>query len=121
MQITTGVDSFGSSSCSQCCWKGRCLDTRGGCPNQWAIYGQAVNLYGGYSREPNPCNILDNIYAGALKLKTDSRASNPLVWTKEEVFRAARAYYGDCSVKYSRLGNRTYCEYVWDYYQSYGR
>lgn len=121
MQITTGVDSFGSSSCSQCCWKGSCLDTRGGCPNQWAIYGQAVNLYGGYNREPNPCNILDNIYAGALKLKTDSKASNPLVWTKEEVFRAARAYYGDCSVKYSRLGNRTYCEYVWDYYQSYGR
>ncbi len=116
MQMTIGIDNSGSSLCSQCCWNGECLNTKGGCPNQWAIYGAAVNLLGGYTHTPNPCNIRDNIYAGALKLKTDSRAKDPLNWSREEVFRAAQAYYGNCTVKYARLGNRTYCEYVWDYY-----
>ncbi len=116
MQITTGKDNKGSPLCGQCCWQGRCLDTRGGCPNQWSLYKTAVNLYGKFNHSPNVCNIRDNIYAGASKLKHDSGSDNPVVWTKEEVFKAARAYYGDCSVKFSRLGNRTYCEFVWDYY-----
>lgn len=119
MQMTIGIDSNSSISCSRCCWPPGSNDCLTQCPNQWSIYGNAVNVVGGYSHTPNPCNIRDNIYAGALKLKTDSGARDPLNWTKEQVFRAAERYYGNCTLKYKRLGNRTYCEYVWDYYQSH--
>ncbi len=116
MQITVGVDTYGSSLCSNCCWKGKCLDSRGGCPNQWGIYGKAINIYAGEKGVPNPCNLRHNIYAAAAKLKNDSGAQD-LNWSKEQVFTAAERYYGDCSVKYKRLGNRSYCEFVWEYYE----
>ena len=110
MQITIGVDHNGNSSCPSC--------GLGFCPNAWAVYGNAINILGNYSHSPNPCNIRDNIYAAAWKLKKDSGATD-LNWTKDQVFRAATRYYGSCSDKYRyfRLGGRTYCEYVWDYYQ----
>ena len=111
MQMTIGVDHNGNSSCPSC--------GIGFCPNAWAVYRNAINILGNYSHSPNPCNIRDNIYAAAWKLKKDSGAEDPLIWTKDQVFRAATRYYGSCSNKYrfSRFGGRTYCEYVWDYYQ----
>jgi len=116
MQITIGIDGSGSPNCASCCWKGKCLDKKGGCPNQWSVYGSAINVYGGYTHTPNPGNIKDNVYAAALKLKKDSQTNYPNNWQKEDVYRAAKSYYGNCAVKYQRLGNRTYCEYIWWYY-----
>jgi len=102
MQMTTGTDDSRSSTCSNCCWNDKCLTS---CPNQWAVYGQG-----------HPCNLLDNVFAAARKLKNDSGADSPTNWTQEQVYQASRRYYGNCTVKYERLGNRTYCEYVWWYY-----
>lgn len=102
MQMTTGIDNSGSSTCSNCCYP-TCLTN---CPNAWANYGA-----GG-----NPCILKDNVSAAARKLKADSGASSES-WTKEQVFLAARGYYGECASTFERLGNRSYCQYVWDYYQ----
>lgn len=120
MQMTIGYDRNGSSLCPKCCWEGSCLDTKGGCPNAWASYARAVNTYGGYTHQPNPLNLKDNIYAAALKLKTDSAASDPVNWTQDQVYQASLRYYGSCSenARYERLGNRTYCEFVWWYYKN---
>lgn len=107
MQMTTGRDANNNPLCPNCCWKGSCLDTKGGCPNAWAAYGWG-----------DPCNLKDNITAAARKLKKDSKSNSPIFWTKDEVYRASYRYYGNCTVAYPRLGNRTYCEYVWWYYQS---
>ncbi len=114
-QMTIGFDNQGSPTCSSCCWQGRCLNS---CVNQWRVYGNAVNTFTGEGHQPHPCNIRDNIFAAAAKLKNDSGASNPISWSKEEVFRAGKRYYGDCTVTFKRLGNRTYCQFVWDYYQN---
>jgi len=119
MQITVGIDGSGSSSCPSCCWNGKCLDRKGGCPDQWRLYGTAVDVYGGGTHTPNPCNMRDNIYAAALKLKRDSGTAYPNNWSKDDVYRAARSYYGNCTVKYKRLDDRTYCEYVWWYYNNH--
>jgi hypothetical protein len=105
MQMTIGYDYNRSTSCSGCCWGGRCL-TR--CPNAWATFG-----------EGNPCNLKDNIYAAARKLKNDSGAQSSSNWTKEQVFRAAERYYGDCTERFSGKNNMTYCEFVWWYYQNH--
>ncbi|QQG44515.1 MAG: hypothetical protein HYW86_01190 [Candidatus Roizmanbacteria bacterium] len=109
MQMTTGIDNSGSSSCSDCG-----LNV---CPNAWAGFGDSVNTFGGYSHLSNPCNLRDNIYAAAAKLKDNSGAGSG-VWTKEQVYRAAERYYGSCSDKYryERLDNKTYCEFLWWYY-----
>lgn len=108
MQMTIGVDNTGNSLCPNCCWKGVCRNTQGGCPNAWATYGSGLA----------PCNLKDNVYGAARKLKKDSGAMSSVDWTQEQVYQAARRYYGDCTVAYSRLGNRTYCEYVWWYYKN---
>jgi len=105
MQMTIGYDYNGSTSCSGCCWRGKCL-TR--CPNAWATFGQG-----------NPCNLKDNIYAAARKLKNDSGAQSSSNWTKEQVFRAAERYYGDCTERFPGKNNMTYCEFVWWYYQNH--
>jgi hypothetical protein len=117
MQITTGKDKFGSTNCSSCCNNTRCLTS---CPNQWSSYGNAVNIFTNENRQPNPCNLKDNIYAAAYKLKTDANASDSLSWTQDEVYKAAENYHGSCSenYRYARLGNRTYCEFLWWYYTS---
>jgi len=107
MQMTTGFDNNNNPKCPNCCWKGICLDTKGGCPNAWVSYGSG-----------NPCNLKDNIYGAAKKLKKDSGAVSSVNWTQDQVYQASRRYYGDCTVAYSRLGNRTYCEYVWWYYNT---
>mgnify|MGYP001594656622 FL=1 len=112
MQMTIGVDANGNKLCPRC--------GVGFCPNAWSSYGRAVNSFGGYNHQANPCNIRDNIYGSAAKLKNDSGASGSSNWTREQVYQAAARYYGSCSDKhrYSRLQNRTYCEYVWDYYKN---
>lgn len=114
-QMTIGIDNKNSSTCSSCCWQGRCLTS---CPNQWRVYGNAVNLFAQENHQPLPCNIRDNIFASAAKLKNDSGASDPINWTQEQVFKAGKRYYGNCTVSYQRLGNRTYCQFLWDYYQN---
>jgi hypothetical protein len=105
MQMTIGRDSNGSTSCSGCCWMGSCINQ---CPNAWATYG-----------EGNPCNLKDNVYAAARKLKNDSGAQSSTNWTQEEVYRAARRYYGDCTERFPGRNNMTYCEFVWWYYQTH--
>ena len=112
MQMTIGIDGNGNTLCPTC--------GVGFCPNAWVSYGRAVNSFGGYIHQANPCNIRDNIYGSAAKLKNDSKATDSLNWTQAEVYRAAIRYYGSCGDKYryQRLGNRTYCEYVWDYYKT---
>ena len=110
-QITIGIDHKGSPKCSSC-------GSITACPNQWLIYGKAVNKYAGDSHQALPCNIRDNIFASAAKLKNDSRASDPQNWTKDQVYKAARHYYGNCTDRHPHVGNRTYCEFLWDYYQN---
>ncbi|PIS15580.1 hypothetical protein COT62_02890 [Candidatus Roizmanbacteria bacterium CG09_land_8_20_14_0_10_41_9] len=113
MQVTIGIDSNGSSSCSGCCGKETCLSS---CPNAWLSYGGAVNTYGGYSHTPNPCNLRDNIYVAAAKLKSDSGATSATSWTQDEVYKAGKRYYGSCTATPPNLGGLTYCEYLWQYY-----
>ncbi len=112
MQMTIGIDGNGNTLCPTC--------GVGFCPNAWASYGRAVNSFGGYLHQANPCNIRDNVYGSAAKLKNDSKTTDSLNWTQAEIYRAATRYYGSCADKYryQRLGNRTYCEYVWDYYKA---
>lgn len=119
MQFTTGIDNQGSSTCSQCCSAGKCLSR---CPNAWGGYGNSINKYGRYEHQSNVCNLRDNLYAAGAKLKNDS-GNKGGDWTKEQVFSAARSYYGACddNHRYPRLNNgkspgRTYCEFVWWYY-----
>lgn len=110
MQMTIGIDNSGSNKCSKC--------GLNSCPNAWAAYGRAVNIFTNDTHTPDPCNLRDNIFAAAYKLKTDSKATDPLNWTQEQVYEAGRRYHGSCSDKYRYpyLGNRTYCEFLWWYY-----
>lgn len=112
MQMSIGVDDRGDTTCPRC--------GAGFCPNAWSGYWDAVNKYGEYSHSPDPFNIRDNVYAAALKLKTDSQAANSTSWTQEEVYRAVERYHGACTDKYrydrSGLTNKTYCELIWWYY-----
>ncbi len=115
MQMTIGVDLYDSPSCSTCTYQP--------CYNQWAAYGKAVNTYGGYTHIPNPCNLRDNIYAAAAKLKNNSGVTGySLDWTDDQIYTAAHYYYGigkcDDAHHYTRypLNGRTYCEFVVDYY-----
>lgn len=103
MQITTGTDNSGSNLCQKCaCYPTYCPV----CPNAWL----KNNCSG------NPCNLKDNISCAAKKLKSDSGGSGSTNWTQEQVYQAAESYYGECETKFERLGNKTYCEFVWDYY-----
>lgn len=110
MQMTIGIDDQGDYSCPRC--------GAGFCPNAWSSYGSSINSYGTYTHDPLPCNLKDNVYASAAKLRNDSGANDPSDWTQDQVYRAAESYYGSCSenYRYERLGNRTYCEFLWWYY-----
>ncbi|MCA9371988.1 hypothetical protein KC726_03760 [Candidatus Woesebacteria bacterium] len=110
MQMTTGIDPYGSASCSQCCWQGSCLSS---CPNAWGSYGNAIQQYENISHMPDVCNLTDSTYAAAQKLKNDSNTSpGDLNWSEEAMHRAGERYYGNCTVTYSRLGDRTYCGFI---------
>lgn len=109
-QMTVGIDDQGDTTCPRC--------GAGFCPNQWSVYGNAVNTYGGYSHQSYIMNIRDNIYSAAAKLKNDIGATDKDNWTYDQVVRSSERYYGSCADKYryNHLGGRTYCECVWDYY-----
>lgn len=119
MQMTTGFDGQGRSHCPECDG-----GKAGYCPNMWDLYRSSVNKYGGYSHVGDVCNLRDNVYGAAEKLKKDSGTTSQN-WTREQVYQAARSYYGSCSnnYRYTRLGKsadglgKTYCEFLWDYYQ----
>lgn len=115
MQMTTGRDADGRTDCPKCCWNGN--ECSSYCPNAWGQYGGSINKYGGYTHIPNPCDLRDNIFAAALKLKTDSGASSPTDWTYAEVHDAGYHYHGNCSYPYPRFNNQTYCDYLWNYYK----
>lgn len=87
-------------------------------PDQWEIYKNAAVLAGVRKQDylPEICNILDSVYAAALKLKQDSGTGpeNTCNWNKETVYKAARSYYGAC--KTFRTDIPDYCEFVWEYY-----
>jgi hypothetical protein len=115
MQMTIDHDERGDRSCRRCYPSA----ANPSCANQWATYGNAVTKYEdlpGYT--PNACNIRDNVYAAALKLKRDSGSSkqvcgaNAQQWSQNEVYAATRAYYGAC-VTNEGYG---YCAEVWKYY-----
>lgn len=109
MQMTIGVDDRGSSVCAHC---GSGLTQ---CPNMWGAYGRSVNTNGGYTHAPNPCNLRDNIYAAAAKIKSDSGNTGG-AWTREQVFSVGLHYYGSCSERFAHLNDKSYCEFLWWYY-----
>lgn len=95
----------------------------------WASYGGAVTEVNYYQfRIPEPCNILDSIYAAAKKLATNCATGGVKCpadeWNQQQVYKAAQAYYGDCSVPVvdtngDGIKDKTYCQYVWDFYISH--
>gem|GEM_PF-3663097 len=109
MQMTMGIDDRGSSVCAHC---GAGLTQ---CPNMWGAYGKSINTNGGYSHVSNPCNLRDNIYAAAAKIKSDS-GNKGGIWTKEQVFAVGLHYYGSCSERFDFINGMSYCEFLWWYY-----
>jgi hypothetical protein len=112
MQFTTGHDRYNGTTCPGC--------GAGYCPNTWSQYSSSVNSYGGYTHTPEVCNIRDSVYAATALLKDGAKAVNSTTWTQEEVYRAITRYNGRkaCENKFDRLGGKTYCEYVWEYYKN---
>lgn len=98
------------------------------CPNPdaltldvWSSYKNAVNEATSSNRVTLVQNIMDALYAGAKKLRTDATAAgvdpNKIVWDKADVYAAAGAYYGSgCTV--GGADPNSYCQSVWDYYQN---
>ena len=113
MQMTIGKDANGDTTCPGC--------GVGFCPNAWSGYKNAVKDFGDYTHTSNVCNLRDNIYGSAAKLKHDSgTGETSLNWTKAQTKEAGYRYYGNNTIRYPRLENMTYDEYVWWYYQNYG-
>ena len=87
----------------------------------WSVYREAVNEVTNEGRTPHVCNIKDSIFAAAKKLKGDSQTTpeNDCQWNKEQVYNAARGYYGKCEYE-ARWGDTiiygNYCQQVWEYY-----
>lgn len=84
--------------------------------DSWAPYSNAVNEATSGSRTTNVCNILDSIYAAGKKLKANSGATSA-DWTEGEANNAGSGYHGNCYEKFPRLGDRTYCGFLWDNYK----
>lgn len=90
----------------------------------WSGYGDAVLPYVTDGRTPNPCNIMDSIYAAADKLQTNCGGCTLPAWTQQQVAAAARAYYGQCTTPVidsngDGVADQTYCDTVWTFYQTY--
>ncbi|MDP3954907.1 MAG: C39 family peptidase [bacterium] len=93
-------------------------------PDTWSNYKDAVNqAIPAEQRDPNVCNIKDSLYAAAWMIKTlsETSGSQSCTWEKAIVDKVAAAYYGEssCSETFDRLGGKTYCDYLWDYYRNY--
>lgn len=135
MQMTIGHDSYNDTTCSRCSYN--INNNKLGCNNAWAgVSGQVKSLVG--SPSVSACNIRENIYGGAIKMKSDSTyvtattkyggvidtdcahsiKSKPIVngmkWNIKAVYLTGCHYYGSCSIRYERLNNKNYCEYLWD-------
>lgn len=105
MQITYGVADD-------------CLAHTGKFLDSWSGVSNAYNEATGENRKTNICNIADSIYAAAKLLKAKVGSTQSANWTQEEVFRAVGRYYGDeCRETHDRLGNKSYCQFVWDNYR----
>ena len=100
-------------------------------PSAWSYYKNAVLEYENDGRTPNVCNLKDAIFAAAKKMKNDSGTAFGVLgeWSRLTVYRVAERYYGACTpCNEAKLGTgaayacqrlgKTYCEFVWDYYQS---
>ena len=127
MQLTTGRENADCAKCPQACHYN---------PNAWAVYKNAVNEATGEGRNPHICNIKDSVFAATKKMKVDSGIlGDNREWDKSVVRKVATRYYGEClccpgggdtelctprggemTLACRRLG-RTYCEFVWEYYQ----
>ena len=123
MQITTGVDNKGSTSCSECPSIKKKPPPQQKCPNTWGNFAAKIPEHIDKNRRPNPCNLKDSIYAAAIILKDANRDSNSSSWTQKEVYKAGEKYHGKCdeNYRYDILGdgNRwTYCEFLWWYYNN---
>lgn len=121
VQFTTGRDNRGSTRCSGC--------GLSSCPATWNAYRNAVLEAVSDGRTPNVCNLKDSVYAAGKMLKKNSGTSSSKAdWTYNEVWKAAKSYYGSCqscsgsmpgtgaALACNRLG-MTYCDYVWNFYR----
>lgn len=105
MQMTIGVDERGDTKCTRC--------GAGYCPNAWGTHGKAVQQYEGVSYTPNVCNLKDSTFGAAKKMKHDSEtAAEDLNWSYKTMLYVGYRYYGSSTLRYERLGNRTYGEYL---------
>lgn len=136
MQMTVGYDSYGDKKCPRCQYT--INNQLSSCPaNAWnGVVGQVRSLVG--SSSVSSCNIRENIYGGAIKMKYDSiyvkattkyggvidtdcawtikaePITNGMKWNMKAVYLTGCHYYGSCSIKEPRLNNKNYCEYLWD-------
>ncbi len=134
MQMTVGYDSYGDTKCTRCTYP----TAQGSCPaNAWGGVSEQVESLVG-SSSVSPCNIRENMYGAAIKMKNDSTyvtattkyggvidtdcapfiKSKPIVdgmkWNQKAVYLTGCHYHGSCFTRYPRLNNRTYCEILWD-------
>ncbi len=116
LQMTTGIDELGTTRCANCCWKDnagvrKCRDA---CPSStWNSFKDAIRSYENVTWNPNPCNLRDQAYAGAKKLKINSKTqANDVNWTQETIDIAVRSYHGNCTLIYPQFDRRTYCQQV---------
>jgi len=141
MQMTVGYDSYNDTACSRCPYTVEHYIKKNLAPvcpaNAWRGVSEQVKSFVG-SSSVSPCNIRENMYGGVIKMKYDSTyvvavtkyggtidtdcvpfiKDKPVVdgmkWNRKAVFLTGCHYYGACTIKYERLNNRTYCEYLWD-------
>jgi len=73
--------------------------------SDWAPYVKDI-----VKHQPNVENIRDAVFGAALKLKAAAQAKDPFNLTQQEVFKAAYSY--------NPRGCPSYCQSVWDYYNS---
>ena len=117
MQMTMGIDEYGSMSCNRCCWTNNNNVTKcqTSCPNAWEDknQGRSVLRYESGNYTPNVCNLRDSTFASAQKLKNDSKTDpDDMNWSIETMIKVGGNYYGSSTQRHIRLGNRTYGEYL---------
>lgn len=103
-------------------------------PNKWSAHKGAVVQATGESRTPNVCNVKDSIFATGHMLDYTRSVRQQYCnanstryqyccnatdsWDDPNLVKCISvAYYGSCTTTYARLDNKSYCDFVWDYYQ----
>ena len=138
MQMTIGYDSYNDTTCSRCEYTKKNYIEKGKkpvCPaNAWnSVVREVKSLVG--SSSVSPCNIRENMYGAAIKIKRDSTVYvgagidctwphpdiykmqpvvNGIKWNIKAVYLSGCHYYGDCVTKNPNSGNKNYCQYLWD-------